>query len=102
MPLPVEVRWKIIHTWQQADERSRGSRTIARRCGVSHDSAAHWIRVYQESGGVEDKPRSGRPRKSSSRQDTTLHKIVNCNPRLTSRQIAAAWKKRSRVRVSED
>jgi transposase len=102
MPLPVADRWKIIHTWLQAEESSRGNRTIARRCGVSHPTAAHWIRVYQETGGVEDKPRSGRPRKSSSRQDTTLHKIVNSNPTLTSRQIAAAWKKRSRVKVSKD
>ena len=49
-----------------------------------------WCR-YREDGSVKDRPRSGRPRKSSQRQDRSLLRMARRNRMLSSARLRRHW-----------
>src|SRR5215472_3422885 len=63
-----ETRYKIIFFLEQGFSCT----AIAKRVGCSHSAVIKIGKKYKETGSVQDKARSGRPRKSTSRQDRRL------------------------------
>ena len=54
----LEKRWRAVALWKTG---SYTSREICRQLGAGHDLVSRWVKRYEESGGVADRPRSGRP-----------------------------------------
>lgn len=99
MSISEKDRWVIVNSWLTTKEEDRDIAAIARKHGVMYRTAKRWIDSYQRTGGVADKHRSGRPRTSSSRQDSTLSRIVSSRPSNSVGQITQEWKKRSKIEV---
>ena len=57
-------------------------------------------RRYREDGSVKDRPRSGRPRKSSQRQDRSLLRMARRNRMLSSARLRRHWMRLLRYPIS--
>ena len=57
-------------------------------------------RQYREDGSVKDRPRSGRPRKSSQRQDRSLLRMARWNRMLSFARLRACWMRLLRYPIS--
>jgi len=53
----IEKRWRIVVLWESGGYTRAG---IAKAVRCSHHAVDRWIRRYEETGSVEDRPRSGR------------------------------------------
>ena len=73
---------------------------IASRVKCSHSAVSKTLKRLKESGSVDDRPRSGRPRLSSARDDRELVRICLRNRRLTSTQLKRDWNETSLVSCS--
>ena len=64
-------------------------RKIAGKVGVSQAAVGKIIKRHQECGGFERRTGSGRPRKTSPRDDNAMRRMAVRNPFVTSNEIAA-------------
>ncbi|KAJ8414268.1 hypothetical protein AAFF_G00051380 [Aldrovandia affinis] len=46
---------------------------------------------YQETGDVHDRPRSGRPHKTTAREDSLLVRLSKASPMSTASQLQEEW-----------
>jgi transposase len=65
-----------------------GIKTLARKYKTQPKVIRNFIRKYEETGDVEDEPRSGRPRCTSEREDRLIHRIVRKDSFNNTRKIA--------------
>ena len=72
-------------------EEGFSCRQIVSKVGCSHSAVVKIIQKEKATGSVVDKPRSGRPRASTSRQDRALRRISLSNRKLTSPQLLRQW-----------
>lgn len=91
----IEQRHRII----VLHEEGYSSTEIAKRVKCHRTTVSRMIEKYKKNGSVDDKHRSGRPRKSTERQDRTLRRISMCNRKLTSPQITRIWSQTCSVEV---
>ena len=61
---------------------------VARHFGVHVSTIEHLVRRLRETGRVADRPRSGRPRVTSQRQDRAIHLAHLRNRHLTATETA--------------
>lgn len=66
-------------------------RNIARRVNCGKSAVQTAIQRYEESGSNRDRPRSGRPRVSSARDDAYLIQIARRRRQLTARMMQEEW-----------
>ena len=64
---------------------------IAKKLNKSRHAVQSAYKKYLESKILVDKPRSGRPRESTKRQDRVLKRLALTNRRLSSKNLAAQW-----------
>lgn len=88
------VRVSVMH------EEGFSSRVIANRISCSHSTVIRIVKKIQETGSVVDRVRSGRPRKSTQRQDRTLRRTSLANRKLTSPQLLREWQEKCNVLTS--
>lgn len=88
------VKMLVLH------EEGYSSREIAVRLKCSHSTVTRLIQKVKECGQLEDRKRSGRPRKSSVGQDRMLRRTSLANRKLTSPELAARWRESCSVDVS--
>ncbi|GFT60838.1 transposable element Tcb1 transposase [Trichonephila clavipes] len=93
--LPENKRCKIIHL----KEEGYSMRQIAAKvpCGLS--TVVRTLKKFSETNFIADRGRSGRPRKTSLREDRLLHRISLSNRKLNSSQILKQWTLTSNVSV---
>lgn len=82
-----ETRWAIVAYKKQ----KLSNRAIAGLCKVTPFCVATTIKNYENTGHIREKPRSGRPRISNSKEDNTLLKIARQNPRSSLRDLKPNW-----------
>lgn len=58
MPLRVQDRWKIVHTWERTNNFAQTSRLTK----FALNTVKLWVKRYQNTGNVDDKPGRGRKR----------------------------------------
>ncbi|GFV63371.1 hypothetical protein TNCV_3286131 [Trichonephila clavipes] len=66
-------------------------------CGLS--TVVRTLKRFSETNSIADRGRSGRPRKTSLREDRLLHRISLSNRKLNSSQILKQWTLTSNVSV---
>ena len=74
-------------------------REIAKRVGCSRKGVSGVIQRFQETGNTNDKPRSGRPRKSSSREDRPLVRLSLSDRKKSSSELTRDWQETNNVQV---
>jgi transposase len=73
---------------------------LARTYHCKRTTISRILRSYQDTGGVEDKPRSGRKRKSTPEQDKKLVQLARRHDDLGSPRYQQIWKEHQGVEVS--
>ena len=91
--LSQETRWAIISEWKR---KPQSDTAIARHVGASHQQVRRIINKYQETGGVSDSPRSGRPRKLKMGDATRL---LHRKPEISTRDAARVLSRRVSART---
>lgn len=74
-------------------------REIAKRVGCSRNGVSGVIQRYNETGSMKDKPRSGRPRKSTPREDRTLVRLSLTDRRKSSSELSRDWQDTNNITV---
>ena len=82
-----ETKINIVHDAKTITSISE----IARLNGVSRKCVQNTIKKFEETGSVEDKPRSGRPRCTTSRQDAQLVRLSKSNRFYSIRKLSSEW-----------
>ncbi len=81
--LSVEVRSSVV----TLSEEGYFQLAIAARLKVSLCAVQNILTKKEETGSVRDKPRSGRPKQTSSREDRLLVRLSLNNRRASSKQL---------------
>jgi len=67
---------------------------VAALFGVSPGTISKWKAKFQETGDVKDRPRSGRPKKTTEQEDHFITLSALRNRRLSSRNLQARFARR--------
>jgi transposase len=61
---------------------------IANKCDVSSKCVFTTVTNYQENGNIDEKKRSGRPRKTTSEHDNRLFHLIRDKPNMSCRSLS--------------
>ena len=75
---------------------------VARTFGVHRSTITRLVRRYRQTGTVNDRPRTGRPRATTLRQDRTMSVMHLQNRFKTTTSTAREIPGRNRPRISRD
>lgn len=90
------IKWQIIGM----SRCNQTQREIAAKLGVSKTCVLNTIKTFQTSGGVAEKPRTGRPRITSRREDRYIGKLAKQNRKSSASQIKRNFLSRTGCVVS--
>ena len=71
--------------------KSKSPAEVADIINVSKPQVERIRKRYQETGDVHDRPRSGRPRKTTARDDSLLVRLSKARPMSTTSQLQEEW-----------
>ena len=74
--------------------------TVAKMEKVSRYCVQQLVKKHQETGSVEDRARTGRPRATTVRQDRILVRTSLRNRRLTAPELKCSWKQEANANMS--
>jgi len=80
-------RWRIIGMIESGMSR----KAVARTFGYHHSVISRLVQKHQETDAVKDRPRSGRPRVTTVRQDRALLRLVRRYPFASSNFLKDNW-----------
>ena len=86
-PVSVETNWQIVAYYKLKYTQCR----ISTLCNVSRYCVQTTIKNYKDNNNVADKPRSGRPRITSEKQDQKLFNAIRRDPTASVRDLASSW-----------
>ena len=75
-------------------------REIGRQLNINHTVISRLIAKHGQTNEVKDRPRSGRPKKTTARDDRALVRLVRRSPFTNSRVLSQQWETRNRVSMS--
>ncbi|XP_060069171.1 uncharacterized protein LOC132549271 [Ylistrum balloti] len=75
-------------------------REIGRQLNITHTVISRLIRKHVATGNVQDRQRSGRPRKTMARDDRMLLRLARQEPRSASRTLRDRWQVNARLSLS--
>ena len=81
--LTLEQKWQVIGMRNTELNLHR----IAVQFGVSHSAISRLLKCHREARTVKERDRSGRPRKTSPRDDSALSQSARSRPFLTARRL---------------
>ena len=87
----VRRKLSIAERWQAVGMSQTGlsNRRVAQRVGVHHSVIDRLMDRFQATGTVEDRPRSGRPRKTTPREDRLIARRARRDNFTTAGRIRA-------------
>lgn len=86
-------RWQIIGMHRTG----MSCRAIGRQLNLSHTTISRLIAKHVATGDVKDRSKSGRPPKTSAREDRVLVRMAWRNPFLNSVQLRNLWRPYQRL-----
>jgi len=95
-PVPLNQRWQIIGMHQTG----MSCRAIGAQLNINHTVISRLIRKHTDFGEVKDARRSGRPRKTTDRDDRALVRQARRSPKSTCTQLRHGWHPFNRVSIS--
>lgn len=95
------VRRKLADAerWQAVGMIRAGmtQRQVSDRFNVSHSVISRLMRRYNETGIVGERPRSGRPKKTTEREDRLLRRLARQQPFTTANRLRSRWNVHVRI-----
>ena len=88
MEFSVQKCWEIIFLYLHRLGPKLSIRSIAKELKCSQDTVKTWIQRYQETGGIEDKERQGRKRKTTEEEDLDIIHIAKKHRTNTLAEIS--------------
>lgn len=85
--LTIAERWQAIGMLNSGLSR----RQIAGNFGVHHSIICRLVTRFQQTGSVDERPRSGRPKKTTAREDRYLAREARMNCFLTADKLRRRW-----------
>ena len=82
-----ENRWRIICMWKAGQTQT----VIARQIGINQSQVSRLIAKYRITDDVTDRPRPGRPRRSSAADDRVLVRSAGHNPKAPLSNLRQQW-----------
>ncbi|KAJ9066543.1 hypothetical protein DSO57_1039694 [Entomophthora muscae] len=95
--IPEYIRRKVI----KAREAGLSYRKIGSQLKIGAETGREIYQKFQEINSVKNRPRSGRPRKTTARVDQFIIRIVSNDQFLNAKKIKERVKTRSGVDISE-
>lgn len=86
--IPNSVRKIVIDLWRKGKSYSMIATTI----GKTRATIQYIVKQFKTTGSYKIKPRSGRPKKLTVREEASLLRKVSNNPKLSAPQLATALK----------
>ena len=74
--ISTKKRWEIIFLHLKQEGPKLPISKVAKRMKTSRWTVSHWVNVFNTTGDVQDKKSTGRPRKTSHKQDKEIEKMV--------------------------
>ena len=99
--LSSKKKWNIIFLHKDREGPKLSISKTVKRLKLSNSCVKHWIKVFDETGGIEEKKSTGRPRKTSQQEDKKIIKLMEQNRELTTRDISETLKQEG-VDISSD
>ena len=96
IPLPEKERWRCVFL---AEENGLNPTQIARKLKCTRQTVYDTLDREAETGTVHDRPRPGRKRKLSTKEEK---KLVKKAQKLGARQAARQFSARNRKKISEN
>ena len=93
--LTLESRIRILVLKEEGYSGSQ----IAARVGCNRRTVTRILQKFKKTGDIRHRKRSGRPRKSTVRQDRVLRRVSLSNRKLTSPELLREWKDACSVNV---
>lgn len=93
--ISTEVRKKIIEDFQL----NMSQRNLARNYNISLCAVQKLIKRYKLTGKVDDLPKSGRPPKTTMREQRCLIIDAKKDPYLTARQLHTRWNTQNPISI---
>lgn len=89
----VRRKLSIAERWQAIGMKNAGmsNRQIAANFGVNNSVISRLVARHRQTGSIEDRPRSGRPRKTTPREDRFLARQARLHPFSTAGQLRGMW-----------
>jgi transposase len=85
--LTIAERWQAI----RMSNTGMSSRNIAVQFNVNHTVIGRLIQRYHQTGTVNDRPSSGRPRLTSPREDILLTRRAKRGPFTSATKLREHW-----------
>lgn len=87
--------------WQIVGMRNSGQslRQIAQHFGIHFSIVSRLLKRHRDDGTIQERPRSGRPPKTSEREDRALVRVAKRQPFATARYLRDDWNIATRVAV---
>ncbi|XP_061196656.1 uncharacterized protein LOC133204931 [Saccostrea echinata] len=72
-------------------------RRVGEHFNVSHTVIFRLVQRWRRTGGVEEAKRSGRPRKTTEREDRLLKRLAKQSPFDTANTLRSKWNTQARI-----
>lgn len=99
MSLPINKRYEAIFLHLHPKGPKMGLTDTANEIGCARSSVVFWVKRWYKTKDLSDKPKTGRVRKTTSRQDNVIVKLAKEENDITSYKIQQEVKKR-KIEVS--
>lgn len=86
--ISIQKRWEIVFLAKHRLGPKLGITKISKAVRCSIGAVQHWLRIYQDTGDVEEKPHTGRRKITSPKEDAMIQSLSESNPEATCFQIS--------------
>jgi transposase len=95
----VDLRRRVVDAYRRG---GCSYREIAERFAVGKASVSRWLRRFRETGQVAPLPHGGgMPRLIAAKNEKVLNQLVLAHPDWTEAELGEAFRKRTRLSVSD-
>ena len=87
-PISLKMRWIIVTLHRHWLGPKLPLKSICKKLHVSLTSAKNWVKVYDETGEVEEIALSGRPKITGPKEDQLIKSLSLSNPEASAQEIS--------------
>lgn len=94
MALSVKQRWEIVFLHKHTLGPKLPKKQVARFLQCDIKTVKKWLKVFENTGDIEDKPKAGRPRLTTEKQDQKIVQLAEDDDEATSDKLTTRAKRK--------
>ena len=99
MHLSTQEKWEIIFLSKHRKGPHLNNIQIAKEVNCTRKMVRYWLKIYEETGDVEEKKSPGRPRLTTPKEDKKIITLHHHKPKLSTPKLQQQYKKK-KIEVS--